>query len=74
MWVVVSARGLGLGCRILRELEEQAGRHGAKSVRLETNKTLADTTSLYRSSGYDEVAPLDDEPYAHHWFETQLCG
>jgi ribosomal protein S18 acetylase RimI-like enzyme len=74
MWVAESARGLGLGRRILRELEEQAARHGAKAVRLETNKTLAEAISLYRSAGYVEVARFNDEPYAHHWFEKQLAG
>jgi hypothetical protein len=38
-------------------------------VRLETNKTLVEAISLYRSAGYVEVAPFNDEPYAHHWFE-----
>jgi ribosomal protein S18 acetylase RimI-like enzyme len=74
MWVAESARGLSLGRRILRELEDQAVRHGAKAVRLETNKTLAEAISLYRSAGYVEVARFNDEPYAHHWFEKQLPG
>jgi ribosomal protein S18 acetylase RimI-like enzyme len=74
MWVAESARGLGLGRRILRALEAQAADHGAKAVRLETNQTLAEAISLYRSSGYIEVARFNDEPYAHHWFEKQLSG
>ncbi len=72
MWVAESARGLGLGRRILRELEEHAAKHGARAVRLETNKTLVEAISLYRSAGYREVAPFNDEPYAHHWFEKQI--
>ena len=40
MWVAPSARGLGVGRRILTELEEHARRRGARLVRLETNKTL----------------------------------
>ena len=27
---------------------------------------------MYRAAGYDEVAPFNDEPYAHHWFEKRL--
>ena len=27
---------------------------------------------IYRSSGYVEVAPFNDERYAHHWFEKVL--
>jgi DNA-binding MarR family transcriptional regulator/GNAT superfamily N-acetyltransferase len=72
MWIAESARGLGIGRRLLSELEVQAANHGAKAVRLETNKTLVEAISLYRSAGYVEVAPFNDEKYAHHWFEKQL--
>jgi ribosomal protein S18 acetylase RimI-like enzyme len=72
MWVDKSARGHGVGRLLLSELEEHAARNGARSVRLETNKTLAEAISLYRSAGYVEVAPFNDEPYADHWFEKQL--
>jgi DNA-binding MarR family transcriptional regulator/GNAT superfamily N-acetyltransferase len=73
MWVAESARGLGLGRRLLSELEELAAGHGARAVRLETNGTLAEAISLYRSAGYVEVEPFNDEPYAHHWFEKQTA-
>jgi len=68
------ARGLGIGRRLLSELEERAAGHGAQAVRLETNRSLAEAISLYRSAGYVEVAPFNDEPYAHHWFEKQIRG
>jgi ribosomal protein S18 acetylase RimI-like enzyme len=73
MWVAESARGLGLGRRLLSELEDIAAEHGARAVRLETNRTLAEAISLYRSAGYVEVAAFNDEPYAHHWFEKQIA-
>jgi DNA-binding MarR family transcriptional regulator/GNAT superfamily N-acetyltransferase len=72
MWVAESARGLGVGRRLLTELENHATRHGARSIRLETNKTLVEAISLYRSAGYVEVSPFNDEPYAHHWFAKQI--
>lgn len=72
MWVDPSARGLGLGRRILSELEERARLHGASEVRLETNRSLNEAIALYRSAGYEEVDPFNDEPYAHHWFEKEL--
>jgi HAD superfamily hydrolase (TIGR01450 family) len=72
MWVDPSARGLGLGRRILAELEEQARRHDVRTVRLETNRALAEALRLYRSAGFEEVDPFNDEPYAHHWFEKRL--
>jgi GNAT superfamily N-acetyltransferase len=72
MWVAESARGLGIGRRLLGELERQAAEHGATTVRLETNKTLVEAIAMYRSAGYYEVAPFNDEPYAHHWFEKRI--
>jgi hypothetical protein len=29
---------------------------------------------MYRSAGYLEVDPFNDEPYAHHWFEKRIAG
>lgn len=72
MWVARSARGLGLGRRILTELEAEAARTGSRVVQLETNKSLTEAIALYRSSGYVEVHAFNDEPYAHHWFEKRL--
>ena len=72
MWVAKAARGLGVGRRILTELEARARRAGATAVRLETNRSLREATGLYRSSGYAEVPAFNDEPYAHHWFEKRL--
>jgi DNA-binding MarR family transcriptional regulator/GNAT superfamily N-acetyltransferase len=74
MWVASQARGLGLGRRLLSELEDQARRHGATVVRLETNQSLTEAITLYRSAGYAEVSAFSDEQYAHHWFEKQLDG
>ena len=72
MWVAPAARGLGLGRRLLTELESHAAMHGVTVLRLETNGSLAEAIRLYRSSGYQEVAAFSDEPYAHHWFEKTL--
>ena len=74
MWVANRARGLGLGRRLLAELEDQARRHGVTVVRLETNQALTEAITLYRSAGYAEVSAFSDEQYAHHWFEKQLDG
>jgi DNA-binding MarR family transcriptional regulator/GNAT superfamily N-acetyltransferase len=72
MWVAESARGLGIGRRILVELERLADMHAVRTLRLETNRTLAEAIGLYRSAGYVEVPAFNDEPYAHHWFEKHL--
>jgi DNA-binding MarR family transcriptional regulator/GNAT superfamily N-acetyltransferase len=73
MWVAESTRGLGLGRRLLAELEESASRSGAPAVRLETNRALKEAIALYRASGYVEVPAFNREPFAHHWFEKTLA-
>jgi GNAT superfamily N-acetyltransferase len=72
LWVAESARGAGIGRRLLAELEARAGRSSSPIVRLETNQALTEGIAMYRSAGYTEVAPFNDEPYAHHWFEKRL--
>jgi ribosomal protein S18 acetylase RimI-like enzyme len=72
MWVAGSARGLGIGRRLLASLEGEAAARGSEVVRLETNETLTEAIALYRSAGYQEVPAFNDEPYAHHWFEKRL--
>ena len=73
MWVAESARGLGLGRRLLHELEQLARESGADVARLETNAALVEAIALYRSAGYEEVPPFNDEPYAQHWFAKSLA-
>lgn len=72
MWVAPSSRGLGIGKRILDRLEALARERRLPLLRLETNKALTEAQSLYKSCGYREVSPFNDEPYAHHWFEKAL--
>lgn len=72
MWVSPDARGLGLGRRLLAELERTAAAHGATAVRLETNHNLKEAIALYRSADFEEVPAFNTEPYAHHWFEKSL--
>jgi DNA-binding MarR family transcriptional regulator/GNAT superfamily N-acetyltransferase len=74
MWVDRSVRGLGLGGRLLAELEAQAAAYGVRTLRLETNRSLGEAIGLYRKAGYREVPAFNDEPYAHHWFEKKLEG
>ena len=72
MWVDPRARGLGVGRRLLAELEQRAIASGGRTVRLETNKALTEAIAMYRAAGYREVEAFNDEPYAHHWFEKRL--
>jgi DNA-binding MarR family transcriptional regulator len=72
MWVAESARGLGIGRRLLGELERLVDAAGAAAVRLDTNKSLVEAISMYRSAGYRAIPRFNDEPFAHHWFEKRL--
>src|ERR1700761_8436545 len=42
MWVAPAVRGLGLGRRLLAELEAQAAAHGVRALRLENTPTLTE--------------------------------
>lgn len=74
MWIAPEARGLGIGRRLLQELEQSARRRACRIIRLDTNESLREALKLYRSSGYREIERYNDNPYAHHWFEKALTG
>jgi DNA-binding MarR family transcriptional regulator/GNAT superfamily N-acetyltransferase len=72
MWVSETARGRGIGRRLLGCLEDVARSHGSHTVRLETNDVLSEALGLYRSSGYEETAAFNDESFADRWFVKSL--
>jgi DNA-binding MarR family transcriptional regulator/N-acetylglutamate synthase-like GNAT family acetyltransferase len=74
MWVADDVRGLGIGRRMLEALEAEARALGLNTLRLETNRALAEAIRLYRAAGYHEVSRFNDDPYAHHWFEKHQLG
>ncbi|MGV3714263.1 GNAT family N-acetyltransferase [Pseudolysinimonas sp.] len=74
LWVRPEARGTGLGRAILVELERRAADLGATEVVLDTNERLEAAQGLYRSSGYVDVPPYNDNPNATHWFRKPLTG
>jgi len=71
MWVDSRARGLGVGQRLLDALEARALDLGLTTLRLDTNRSLAEARALYARNGYREIAPYNDNPYADHWFEKK---
>ena len=73
MWIAPAARGLGLGRRLLAELEACARAGGADTARMETSAVLPEALALYRSAGWVEVPAFNDEPFADHWFEKALA-
>ncbi|HEX2410513.1 MAG TPA: bifunctional helix-turn-helix transcriptional regulator/GNAT family N-acetyltransferase [Solirubrobacteraceae bacterium] len=72
MWIAQAARGLGLGRRLLEHLEACARASGARVAHIETSAVLTEALALYRSAGWVEVAPFNDEPFADHWLEKAL--
>ena len=62
MWVDRPHRGLGIGARILEQLEAHAGALGHRSVRLYTNRSLDEAKAMYRAHGYVEIARYNDDP------------
>lgn len=73
MWIDPSARGLGIGRRLLVALELAAAELGCDTVRLDTAAALTEARALYQGAGYREIAPYNDNPYAAHWFEKRLA-
>jgi GNAT superfamily N-acetyltransferase len=65
-------RGRGTGRRLLVELEEHARRLGYKRVRLTTGDEQPEALPMFRSAGYQEIAPFTDGVFTRHWMEKSL--
>jgi DNA-binding MarR family transcriptional regulator/GNAT superfamily N-acetyltransferase len=72
LWVAPSARGLGLGRRLMDAAETAARELGITVLRLDTNSALPEASKLYRSSGWREIARFNDDPYPDLFFEKRL--
>jgi GNAT superfamily N-acetyltransferase len=72
MFVAPAFRGLGLGRRILAELERIAADRGCRAIRLDTSSYLTEAIGLYRSAGYAEVPAYNGNAKADLWFERSL--
>lgn len=74
MWVDRAWRGLGLGRRMLVDLEARAADTGYRRVVLDTNLTLTEAIALYESSGYAPIERYNDNPDAQAWFAKELVA
>ncbi len=72
LFVIPSARRLGLGARLLDEVEHTARTHGRSRLRLDTRSDLVEARRLYQSHGYLEVPAFSSGSYAERWFEKTL--
>jgi len=73
MWVDRPHRGLGIGARLLEALEARAAELGHETVRLYTNRSLAEAIAMYRLRGYAEIPRYNEDPNATHWFVKRLA-
>jgi GNAT superfamily N-acetyltransferase len=58
MYVTPRARGTGRARRVLAELERTARAAGHERMVLETGSKQPEAVSLYRSAGYETIAPF----------------
>jgi ribosomal protein S18 acetylase RimI-like enzyme len=72
LWLRPEARGRGWGRALLAELERRSRELGAAMLVLDTNASLLAAGSLYRSSGFTETEPYNDNPNATHWYAKTL--
>jgi GNAT superfamily N-acetyltransferase len=72
LWLQPHTRGRGYGRALLAELERRARTFGARQLVLDTNDSLEAAGSLYRSAGFVEIAPYNDNANATTWFAKAL--
>lgn len=72
LWVAPSARGLGLGKRLMDAAEDVARTLDIALLRLDTNSALPEAGQLYRTTGWREIPRFNDDPYPDLFFEKRL--
>ncbi len=72
MWIHREWRDLGLGRRLLEELETIARRMGRDRILLDTNDSLIEAIAMYERAGYRSIERYNDNPYAQRWFAKDL--
>ncbi len=71
LWVQASARGQGLARRLMRDIENEARAMGATHLKLDTNSALSEAITLYRATGWTDIAPYTGPP-ANTWMGKAL--
>lgn len=66
-------RGQGLAARILHVVEQVCRDRGMTTIRLDTRAELTEACALYERSGYERVAPFNQEPYSDRWYRKHLA-
>jgi len=74
LWLQPGTRGRGWGRALLAELERRARAFGAAELVLDTNASLRAAGALYRSVGFEDCPPYNDNPNATNWYRKSLTG
>ena len=72
MYVRPAARSRGVARALLEALEDAAASLGYGATRLDTGPKQVHAGRLYRSAGYVEVPPYNENPFACFWGEKRL--
>lgn len=72
MYVRPSARSRGVARALLVALEDEVVSLGYAAARLDTGPKQLHGLALYRSAGYVDVEPYNDNPFACFWGEKRL--
>lgn len=64
LYVSPAARGLGLGRALAVAIVAAAERIGYREIRFDTLPTMAEAYGLYRTLGFEDIAPYYDTPIA----------
>ena len=72
MYVRPAARSRGVARALLVALEDEAVSLGYTAARLDTGPKQVHGLALYRSAGYVDVQPYNDNPFACFWGEKRL--
>ena len=62
LFISLEGRGLGLGRRLAESIMRMAAERGYTTMRLVTDRNHNEALSLYRSLGFQEIAPYFDAP------------
>lgn len=71
LWVDPAARGQGLARRLMTAIEDKARALGQTRLHLDTNSALHEAVTLYRASGWTDIAPYTTFP-GDCWFGKDL--
>ena len=72
MWIDPAWRGLGLGPRLLTELEASPPISATDASCSTPTRRCSRPSRCMNGAGYDPIARYNDNPYAHHWFAKDL--